>query len=96
MNEKDLELEDLSLEEILKEFGSPEEPEQDLEMPEDLKEPAEEPVREPEELPAEETEAEVAETPAETPEEPVESAADTVRLDDLSEIPAMYRNLWSR
>ncbi len=76
MNEKDLELEDLSLEEIMKEFGATEEPAelentQDLlEMFDDLEQPKETPVpEETPDLPG------VAEEPAQPEKEPEEVSA---------------------
>ena len=90
MNEKDLELEDLNLEEIMKEFGSPEAPAEELENTQDLlelldelKEPAAEPVPEPEALPAEApAEEEVTETPAE------EEATEAPAEEEVTEAPA--------
>ena len=91
MNEKDLELEDLSLEDILKEFGAAEEVSTELENTQDLlnmlddlseepaEEPAPEPVPEPEELPAEETVEEAEAEPDEAPaEESVEEPAESM------------------
>ena len=110
MNEKDLELEDLSLEEIMKEFGSSEdaglemdstqdlmnvlahlgEPEAET-APEEIQEQPEQ-AEEPEEPQKAAVEA-AAEPAEETPEEPeqeeipAEVLEDTVRLDDLDDIP---------
>ena len=91
MNEKDLELEDLSLEDILKEFGGAEEVSTELENMQDLlnmlddlsEEPAEEsapePVSEPGEIPAEETVEEDEAEPDEAPaEESVEEPAESM------------------
>jgi len=101
MNEKDLELEDLDLEEIMREFGSAEEPEEP-DVPEALEEPVEPvgmPVLEETQNPPDaeaEKPAEPDEEPVEIPEETGEQSDspeagaleqdDTVRLDDLSGI----------
>ena len=84
MNEKDLELEDLSLEEIMKEFGSPEEPEATADLPAAAAEEPAQPEEETEAVPPaerEETDEEQAHLEENTPE-----LADTVRLDDLAGI----------
>lgn len=91
MNEKDLELEELSLDDIMKEFGDGDENTDVLEI-------SQEPLNDPSELPAPEAETRTEENPEEAvpeaapeekdeaPAERLEEEDDTVRLDDLSQI----------